>query len=63
MQVEIIPSAKRLIKSLRDIGYEFEDAIADLIDNSIEAGSTVVKISLIFTSTFILLPFIIFLPD
>ncbi len=48
MQVEIIPSAKRLIKSLRDIGYEFEDAIADLIDNSIEAGSTVVKISLIF---------------
>lgn len=48
MQVEIIPSAKRLIKSLRDIGYEFEDAVADLIDNSIEAGSTVVKISLIF---------------
>lgn len=48
MQVEIIPSAKRLIKSLRDIGYEFEDAVADLVDNSIEACATVVKISLIF---------------
>jgi hypothetical protein len=48
MQVEIIPSAKRLIKSLRDIGYEFEDAVADLVDNSIEAKATVVKISLIF---------------
>jgi hypothetical protein len=48
MHVEIIPSAKRLIKSLRDIGYEFEDAVADIVDNSIEAKATVIKISLVF---------------
>lgn len=48
MHVEIIPSAKRLIKSLRDVGYELEDAVADLVDNSIEAKATVIKISLVF---------------
>ena len=41
---EIIPSAKRLIKSLRDIGYDFPMAVADLIDNSIEAGASRVDI-------------------
>jgi len=41
---EIIPSAKRLIKSLRDIGYNFPMAVADLIDNSIEAGASRVDI-------------------
>ena len=35
---ELIPSAKRLIGSLRDLGYEFSAAVADLIDNSINAG-------------------------
>ena len=48
MNVEIIPSAKRLIKSLRDVGYDFEDAVADIIDNSVEARATVVNISLVF---------------
>src|SRR3989338_8086844 len=33
---EVIPSAKRLIKSLRDIGYDFSTAVADLVDNLIE---------------------------
>lgn len=42
--VEVIPSAKRLIRSLRDMGYEFEAAVADLIDNSIEAGANTVRI-------------------
>lgn len=41
---EIIPSAKRLIKSLRDIGYDFSTAVADLVDNSIEAGASRVDI-------------------
>ena len=41
---EIIPSAKRLIKSLRDIGYDFSTAVADLIDNSIEAGASRIDI-------------------
>jgi len=42
--VEVIPSARRLIRSLRDMGYEFAAAVADLIDNSIEARANTVRI-------------------
>ncbi len=42
--VELIPSADRLIHSLRDLGYDFSQAVADLVDNSIEAGATLVAI-------------------
>lgn len=45
---EVIPSAKRLIGSLRDMGYDFSTAVADLIDNSIEAGATAVYIDVEF---------------
>lgn len=48
MRVELIPSAKRLIRSLRDIGYEFVDAVADIVDNSVEAQSTIISITLKF---------------
>jgi len=48
MNIELIPSAKRLIRSLRDIGYEFVEAVADIVDNSVEAQATVVSISLRF---------------
>jgi hypothetical protein len=48
MTIELIPSAKRLIRSLRDIGYEFIDAVADIVDNSVEAQATVIKITLQF---------------
>lgn len=48
MRIELIPSARRLIRSLRDIGYEFEDAVADIIDNSIEAQATSITVNLIF---------------
>lgn len=48
MQVELIPSARRLIRSLRDIGYEFVDAVADIVDNSIEAEATAISITLKF---------------
>lgn len=41
---ELIPSARRLIGSLRDMGYEFAPAVADLVDNSIEAGASQVDI-------------------
>ena len=41
---EVIPSAKRLVKSLRDMGYEFAAAVADIVDNSIEAKASVVRI-------------------
>jgi hypothetical protein len=46
--VTMIPSAKRLIGSLRDIGYDFVAAVADLVDNSIAAGAGRVAIDLTF---------------
>jgi hypothetical protein len=45
---EIIPSARRLITSLRDMGYEFAPAVADLVDNSIEAGATRIDVKIEF---------------
>ena len=45
---ELIPSAKRLTKSLRDLGYDFSAAIADIVDNSIEAGATSIEIDVEF---------------
>ncbi len=45
---EVIPSARRLIKSLRDMGYDFASAVADLIDNSIAAQATLVAIDVEF---------------
>lgn len=44
----IEPSAARLTSSLRDIGYDFHTAIADLVDNSISAGATHVDITIEF---------------
>jgi len=44
--VEVIPSAKRLISSLRDLGYDFVQSVADIVDNSIAAGAT--EIAIIF---------------
>lgn len=43
---EVRPSARRLIGSLRDIGYDFNTAVADLVDNSVEAGATHVEIDI-----------------
>lgn len=48
MSYEVIPSARRLIKSLRDMGYDFAQAVADIVDNSIEAGATLVAIDVEF---------------
>jgi Histidine kinase-, DNA gyrase B-, and HSP90-like ATPase len=45
---EVPPSAARLTSSLRDIGYDFPTAVADLVDNSIAAGATRVDIELVF---------------
>lgn len=38
------PSASTLAASMRDLGYSLETAVADLLDNSISAGATVVQI-------------------
>jgi hypothetical protein len=44
----VAPSAARLTESLRDIGYDFPSAIADLVDNSIAAGARTVEIDVVF---------------
>ena len=42
--IEIAPSAARLTGSLRDIGYDFMTAVADLVDNSIAAGASRINV-------------------
>jgi hypothetical protein len=46
--VEVIPSARRLVEALRDVGYDFPGAVADLVDNSIEAQATAVAVDIVF---------------
>jgi hypothetical protein len=40
----MIPSARRLMESLRDIGYDLSSAVADLVDNSIDADADTIRI-------------------
>jgi hypothetical protein len=44
--IDVTPSARRLTGSLRDIGYDFVSALADLVDNSISAGAQTVDIEI-----------------
>lgn len=46
--IEVIPSARRLVEALRDVGYDFPGAVADLIDNSIAAKATEVAVDITF---------------
>ena len=46
--LQLIPSASRLIRSLRDMGYDFCQAVADVVDNSVEAASTAIGVDLVF---------------
>ncbi len=46
--IQLVPSASRLIQSLRDLGYEFNSAVADLVDNSIAADASAVSIQMQF---------------
>lgn len=41
---EVAPRASVLIESMRDIGYTLETALADIVDNSITAGSSNIKL-------------------
>lgn len=38
------PDYEHLIKALRNFGYSFEESVADIVDNSIDAGATRVEI-------------------
>lgn len=42
--IEVLPDVARISEGLRDTGYEFNTAIADVIDNSIAAGATIVDV-------------------
>ena len=44
--IEVLPSAGRMIKSLRDVGYSFRGAVADLVDNSIAAQAERISITM-----------------
>jgi len=42
--IEVVPSAKRLMTSLRNLGYDLPQAVADIVDNSIAAGAKTIHI-------------------
>lgn len=46
--IDVTPSASRLVGSLRDIGYDLNTAVADLVDNSIAAMASTVDINIKF---------------
>lgn len=43
-EIELTPEPRILIESLRDIGYSFNSALADIIDNSITAHAREISI-------------------
>lgn len=45
-KIKAPPGAKRLIESLRNMGYECSTAIADLVDNSLAAGASEVHVEM-----------------
>jgi hypothetical protein len=45
-EVELPPPAHALVQSLRSLGYSFNAAIADIVDNSIAANATEIKITI-----------------
>lgn len=47
VEVESVPDPGRTMEGLRDTGYDFETAIADLVDNSIAANASVVDILIV----------------
>jgi len=40
------PDPSRLVEGLRDTGYVFNTALADIIDNSLDANATVIKVNI-----------------
>ena len=43
---DLVPSPSRLVESLRDTGYSYQAAFADIVDNSIAANATIVEIDI-----------------
>lgn len=55
--VDVTPSARRLTGSLRDIGYDFVAALADVIDNSVAANASKIDVEIVFdgSSSYVLI--------
>ncbi len=49
-EIELPPDPERVIVGLRDTGYEFNTAVADIVDNSIAANAT--KVVLVLSADF-----------
>jgi hypothetical protein len=47
-RVTLLPSARRLINSLRDIGYDLPNAVSDIVDNSIAANASRIDLTFRF---------------
>lgn len=47
-KVTLLPSARRLMDSLREIGYDLPSAVADIVDNSINADARSIDIKFVF---------------
>lgn len=47
--IELLPDPERTISGLRDTGYDFNTAVADIVDNSIAAEATNVYVNVIMT--------------
>ena len=47
-EIDNAPGASRVAESLRDTGYDFNVAIADIIDNSVDAEATQVHVNIEF---------------
>lgn len=43
-KVNLPPNPSKLIEGLRDTGYDFNTALADIVDNSVDAGATNIDI-------------------
>ncbi len=44
--INVPPDVARISEGLRDTGYDFNTAVADVIDNSIAAGASLIEVSL-----------------
>ena len=45
----LAPDPARIVEGLRDTGYDFNTAMADLVDNSIAANATLIKVKIDMT--------------
>ncbi|WP_445664413.1 ATP-binding protein [Fodinibius sp. AD559] len=43
-RVNLPPNPSKLMEGLRDTGYDFDTALADIVDNSVDAGATKIDI-------------------